>query len=63
MVSLGNRTHKLMSVRVAPDWNLSDSLPTELPRCGSIALLELNVCCKTAKNDVVFRVTSATGAG
>ena len=52
MVSLGNRTHKLMSVRVAPDWNLSNS---ELPRCGSIALLELNVCCKTAKNDVVFR--------
>ena len=31
MVSLGNRTQVS---RVAPDWDLSDALPTELPRRG-----------------------------
>ena len=36
MVSLGNRTHVR---RVAPDWDLSDALPTELQRRGMLQLL------------------------
>ena len=36
MVSLGNRAHKLLVSRVAPDWDLlKDAQPTELPRRGS----------------------------